>query len=433
MSDATKATLDQPETAEPSAAEKRLAEIVERNREGMALHDEWQEKAEAAKAAKKRWEAHQESTQRFIAGLDETFPLFDGAERKAPPAPAEPVVSDPAPSPEPWRAVPTADLGRFDLSPKIVEKLTEAGLSTIGQLADWSASEKRLTDIPGVGASTATKIEEALDRFWASQPKPAEPEPDRLGDLDAELAGAVAEAEALKLHDPEAFLRGMAIEALHLDEPTLEAIRHDEVKTFGELEDFLDGEPSNAGVARHMGLALQQADALRAAAVDFRRGYEQSQAERSPDPADPVVIETDVEQLPEAESDADAAEQGIPAESPVTEAARLCSMLVVPVTVLDLTPEVARALKARNLGTLATAGVALAENDDETFALRFGLTESETYNLRLAMLDYHRDSTACTHCKGEPKTICPACGKLGPTEHGGPVEKPKRRRKAVGA
>ena len=45
-----------------------------------------------------------------------------------------------------------------------------AGIDTVGQLADYSASEKRLTDVAGIGPGKAQAIEDRLLEFWQDNP-----------------------------------------------------------------------------------------------------------------------------------------------------------------------------------------------------------------------------------------------------------------------
>lgn len=64
-----------------------------------------------------------------------------------------------------WRAVTLAELS---IKGKLAESLTDAGLTTLGALADYTAADKRLTDIAGIGAGKAAKIEEATLAYWAT-------------------------------------------------------------------------------------------------------------------------------------------------------------------------------------------------------------------------------------------------------------------------
>lgn len=79
-----------------------------------------------------------------------------------------------------WRAVPIVELE--NLAEPIKQKLLDANLNTVGELADFTASGKLLTDIKGIGDAKAEKIEYALECFWEDQ----EARQDREGDDDDE-------------------------------------------------------------------------------------------------------------------------------------------------------------------------------------------------------------------------------------------------------
>lgn len=63
----------------------------------------------------------------------------------------------------PWRDVPLENL----FSGALLKSLKAGGLETVGALADYTASEKRLTDLPGVGPGKAEQIEDRMEQFWA--------------------------------------------------------------------------------------------------------------------------------------------------------------------------------------------------------------------------------------------------------------------------
>lgn len=147
---------------------KGMLEAIGLNREVSRLTDEHEEAKAAASAVKKRLEAAQDRLNAHIRRVDqahEDMPLFDRGDPGADAdAPAEP---------EAWRSFGIATLADFGLADTIVSKLTDAGIETIGDLADWTAM-KSLTDIPGVGGATAEKIESALEGFWKlNSPQPA--------------------------------------------------------------------------------------------------------------------------------------------------------------------------------------------------------------------------------------------------------------------
>lgn len=73
--------------------------------------------------------------------------------------------------PNAWRAVPISDL---NLLPGLVAILAEnpsKPIKTIGDLADWSAARRPLTEISKVGEAKAEKIEAAMDEFWRKHPE----------------------------------------------------------------------------------------------------------------------------------------------------------------------------------------------------------------------------------------------------------------------
>jgi hypothetical protein len=107
--------------------------------------------------------------------LVEELPLFDRAVLTAKNR-TEPVAetsvaekSAPARPDESWRLVPVAVLEGFGLSVGVTAKLKDAGLYSIGSIADWTAFGKRLTDIAGIGEAKADAIESALAGFWEAR------------------------------------------------------------------------------------------------------------------------------------------------------------------------------------------------------------------------------------------------------------------------
>lgn len=106
--------------------------------------------------------------------LVEELPLFDRAALTAKNR-TEPVAetsvaekSAPARPDESWRLVPVAVLEGFGLSVGVTAKLKDAGLYSIGAIADWTQS-KKLTDVSGIGEAKADAIESALAGFWEAR------------------------------------------------------------------------------------------------------------------------------------------------------------------------------------------------------------------------------------------------------------------------
>lgn len=67
-----------------------------------------------------------------------------------------------------WRKMPLDKL--FDVAKRPGKQLIAANLKTVGELADYTAGDYRLTDIDGIGEAAATQIEERLMQFWSDNP-----------------------------------------------------------------------------------------------------------------------------------------------------------------------------------------------------------------------------------------------------------------------
>ncbi len=143
--------------------------------ESIALRD-----AEIAKASKKNLESRIADLRRTIRKFNEKLPLLDGKEPQEGSATAS---TDAPPSPE-WADVAVDILITHGVSMAISNKLADAGIETLGQLAAWNDGTKNLTDIPGIGQAKADKIRDALEGFWADwHGKHAEPAPSSNGDV----------------------------------------------------------------------------------------------------------------------------------------------------------------------------------------------------------------------------------------------------------
>lgn len=73
---------------------------------------------------------------------------------------------------EPWREVNLDKI--FDPEKRIRKSLSEAGINTVGQLADYTSADKQLTDITGIGEKAADEIDEALVDFYVDNPDAGE-------------------------------------------------------------------------------------------------------------------------------------------------------------------------------------------------------------------------------------------------------------------
>lgn len=109
-------------------------------------------------------------------GGDNTSAILTHSDACEPPAP-----------PDDWRTVRLDDKRFFpSLRRGTVRILAEAGYETLGVLADFTASGKLLTDLPRIGESKATEIEEATWSYWQRFPEAPADEPASGGELAAE-------------------------------------------------------------------------------------------------------------------------------------------------------------------------------------------------------------------------------------------------------
>ena len=119
---------------------------------------------------------------------------------------------------ESWRSAPISELG---LTGKLPESLEDAGIKTMGDLADYTAAGKLLTDITGIGQGKAEKIEKACEEFWGRQKllQPAvgdsvkaDADSDtataELNDIPVELTQAASDAGAEDDEETKAYAAG---------------------------------------------------------------------------------------------------------------------------------------------------------------------------------------------------------------------------------
>jgi hypothetical protein len=73
---------------------------------------------------------------------------------------------------ESWRTVPLAEVL---LTAPGLKQLAEAGIKTMGDMADFTANHSDFDDplvgITGIGKAKAEKIQNDLDAFWAAHPE----------------------------------------------------------------------------------------------------------------------------------------------------------------------------------------------------------------------------------------------------------------------
>lgn len=143
---------------------KALDAIVAKNREINELRLDLEMKTDLAKLARKALEAASNELSLLItktAGDDKPMPLFARPKQ----TPDENEVQ-----PDRWRSDSITSLAVYGIPDGTLNALIEAGIATIGALADYSAADKRLTDIDTIGAAKAEKIENALMDYWRDHP-----------------------------------------------------------------------------------------------------------------------------------------------------------------------------------------------------------------------------------------------------------------------
>lgn len=163
-------SLVDPEIVEANYADA-LLQIAEANTQYLANLAAYRVAKDKANEAKKLADASALDLSELISKLtnSEPMPLFDQAHRNGLPA---------VPQDDSWRDVPLCD-ALPSLTTPVLRKLADAELTTLGKLADFTAAERspgrfnQICDVKGIGKETATKIDAALDAFWASR-KPAE-------------------------------------------------------------------------------------------------------------------------------------------------------------------------------------------------------------------------------------------------------------------
>jgi hypothetical protein len=136
-----------------------------------------------------------------------SLPLFDKpvvepSASDAVPAPETAATSGPPRDDDSWRSISLANLSVPETVRLLIEK---ADIFTVGQLADWSNSDKKLTDIKGIGPTKAAQIEDALAALWAERQKAASmeaTEPDDQAETD-ESEVSEEEREAIGLEDDQ--------------------------------------------------------------------------------------------------------------------------------------------------------------------------------------------------------------------------------------
>jgi len=150
---------------------KRVNELFGNRQEKYAVWYGLHVQAEAARTELKEAE---EAHWNYLQGCNERLPLIDGPEK----SPSESSGQDVPPAgppvdPEAWRATPLFDV--LKKSKKHLRKLQGAGVTTLGQLQDFSQKKSEfqspLREIAGVGEKAAEEIEDDVLAWWREDPE----------------------------------------------------------------------------------------------------------------------------------------------------------------------------------------------------------------------------------------------------------------------
>lgn len=156
----------QEETTYTKLEQQHYADINDRAKQVAALGTKADVAKEKAKVAKQHYDAAVAELQELILRGPNPQPLLPGmgetGERKTNDA---------------WRAVSVTELG---VSEGILGAMEEAGLTTLGKLADAMDGDQWWRSIAGIGEGKATQIEDAFSEFWANNPQYCADAPSRV-------------------------------------------------------------------------------------------------------------------------------------------------------------------------------------------------------------------------------------------------------------
>lgn len=105
------------------------------------------------------------------------------AQRRLPGLDHDPIVRETGPA---WKRVP---LDRIIGSGDLLKMLANAGITTVGEMADYSNSGKKLVSIKGIGEVGEAKIIEAMQTYWADPDAYEEEEEPQPRDAKSEGSG----------------------------------------------------------------------------------------------------------------------------------------------------------------------------------------------------------------------------------------------------
>ena len=113
--------------------------------------------------AKQNYNEHKARLKTAQIELRELIHGGPDAQRKLPRMDHDDMEREPSESGPAWKRTP---LDRVIGAVDLVNALKKAGLSTVGELADYTNSGRKLVSIKGVGEQGEAKVIEAMQRFW---------------------------------------------------------------------------------------------------------------------------------------------------------------------------------------------------------------------------------------------------------------------------
>ncbi|HUT94623.1 MAG TPA: hypothetical protein VMY37_34525, partial [Thermoguttaceae bacterium] len=139
---------------------------------------------EALKAAREIRKEVVTELRKHLANGPERLPLFDDQPKPETPAaeaetsepieeaadPSEPVTSTAPPEDASWRSVTTEELGIPKGICQVLRECPERSITTRGDIADWTATDRPLTSIPRIGEAKRDKILEACIKYDDAHP-----------------------------------------------------------------------------------------------------------------------------------------------------------------------------------------------------------------------------------------------------------------------
>ncbi|HUU98202.1 MAG TPA: hypothetical protein VM487_20920 [Phycisphaerae bacterium] len=145
---------------------------------------------EVAKEAKEAYEMAQAELQQLVKdardGQGQLFGATPAVKGKG-----MPIVAGTPITAEAWRAVKLASLNPPPVPEGTLKLLDGAGITTMGQLADWDVAHpnKGIGSIKGIGSTAKERVSDATLAYWERNPQPAPETPDKPAKTDTPADG----------------------------------------------------------------------------------------------------------------------------------------------------------------------------------------------------------------------------------------------------